>query len=109
MSAITQVPVLINADPIPSVSIRPGEFLRYKNKILYVNSNDRIVMYGLCISAASSVLAVEWSISNALGLSVNMSDSTSFPLGTKSNDLVLLGNTGLLSEGDTVSTWVCCT
>jgi hypothetical protein len=94
--------VIVDANPIPVVSIRPGESLRYKNKALYVNPNDRIVMYGSCVLSAGSVSSMQWTISDMLGNAMDMGDGTWLPLGSAGEDFVLLGGSELLSGGESV-------
>jgi hypothetical protein len=94
--------VIVDANPIPVVSIRPGESLRYKNKALYVNPNDRIVMYGSCILSAGSVSSMQWTIRDMLGNDVSLGDGKWIPLGSASQDFVLLGGSELLAGGESV-------
>jgi hypothetical protein len=96
--------VIIDANPIPAVTVRPGESLRYKNRELYVNANDKIVIYGSCASA-SAVRQLLWRITDVMGNPVDMGYNNSewYPLGNSQQDFVMLGDSGLLSPGGSVS------
>ena len=93
----------IDANPIPFVTILAGEALEYKNKVLYVNPQEKIVMHGHCSSARNSDLTLQWYIRDMPGNIISMPDSAWLPLGTTSQDFVLLGGAGILASGESVS------
>jgi hypothetical protein len=103
MPSSTEKPVVIDANPIPAVSIWPSKSARVKDKSLYVNANDKIVMHGSCSpSAGSSITALQWTVTDMDGQTVDTSNGALFTLGVSSPDFVLLGDSGLLSPGSVV-------
>jgi hypothetical protein len=104
MPSFAEKSVFIDANPIPVVSIRPSQALRVKNKILYINANDKIVLHGSCSpTPPSTINALLWSMKDTAGKTVDMNNSAWFSLGSSSPDFVLQGGSDLLFSGDMVS------
>jgi hypothetical protein len=102
MPSSADVLVLIDPNPIPVVRITPGESLKLKSSKLYVSTNDKIVLYGSCAPATDSGYTLEWTIRDSAGGQVDISDTTWLALGSTNKDFVLLGDSGLLSPGESV-------
>jgi hypothetical protein len=97
------MPVFVYPDPIPLVSIRPGNSLRFKHQDIYINANEKVVMHGACTPASeSTVIATKWSVRDWQGNSVNTDDPALFTLGSTVLDFVLIGGSSLLAIDQTV-------
>ncbi len=96
----------ISADPIPVVSLQPHHSLQRKKGEIYINAVDQVIFRGSCTSTVNSSDAVKtftWSLKDVSGRQIDTSNADIFTLGANDLNFVMLGDSGLISGGGTVS------
>ncbi len=106
-TAVTATKLInISPDPIPLVSLEAHSSLRRKDGKVYINEVDNLIFRGTCessLAGTSVTMNYKWTIQDLAGKMVDMADTSVFTLGSEALNLVMLGGSGLLTPGLSVS------
>jgi hypothetical protein len=102
------VRVLVVDDPVPSVTISHAPGSSHENGLMLVNPDDRVSLSGQCTSPLSQPVSLEWGLidSSPWATPLDLNSTLWYPLGFNAENFVLIGGSGMLEAGNTVSTFV---